>query len=243
MRAKGLGLIGPASLLCAVLTAGSASAYDPNDPNNCTGFEWDDKRAVVVQKVTARPRVNFIKSPYDDDFKAETCPADTKTCRKKSYLLTGDLVLTGRTLGAFTCISYQVKKNIWAKGWLPGTALTPVAPMASPKISDWLGTWYHPGGSVEITRGERGKLHIEGVMLIPVGKSTNNGVVDAQATPQNDTIAFVNDGSVPFENVDEVAEDSCRVRMQRIGPRLLVEDNGGCGGSGVTFSGLYRGKK
>jgi len=240
MRAKGLGLIGPALLLFAVLTAGSASAYDPYDPHNCNGFEWDDKRALVVQRVTAKPRVNFIKSPYDDDFKAETCPADTDACRKKSYLVTGNLVLTGTTLGAFTCISYQMKKQVWATSWLPSTALTPVAPMASPKISDWLGTWHHPGGSVEITRGDGGKLHIEGVMLIPAGKATNNGVIEAQATPQSDTIAFVNDGSVPFENMDE---QGCRVRMQRIGPWLLVEDNDDCGGSGVTFSGLYRRKK
>ena len=71
MPAKRLGQIAPALLLFTVLTAGSASAYDPYDPRNCNGFEWDDKRALVVQKVTAKPRVNFIKSPYDDDFKAE----------------------------------------------------------------------------------------------------------------------------------------------------------------------------
>jgi hypothetical protein len=194
---------------------------------------------LEVQKVTAKRRVNFIKSPYDDDFKAETCPADTETCRKKSYLVTGDLVLTGRTLGAFTCISYQVKKNIWAEGWLPSTALTPVAPMASPKISDWLGTWHHPGGSVEITHDDGGKLHIGGVMLIPAGKETRNGVIEAQATPQNDTIAFVNNGSVPFENMDE---QGCRVRMQRIGPWLLVEDTGGCGGYGMTSVGFIAGR-
>jgi hypothetical protein len=76
-------------------------------------------------------------------------------------------------------------------------------------------------------------------MLIPAGQATNNGVIAAQATPQNDTIAFVNDGSVPFENMDE---QGCRVRMQRIGLWLLVEDNSDCGGSGVTFSGLYRRK-
>src|SRR5450830_266659 len=97
MRSMGLGRIGPALLLFTVLTAGSASAYDANDPHNCNGVHWDDKRALVVQKVTARPRVNFIKSPYDDDFKAETCPAATEACRKKSYLVTGDLVLTGKT--------------------------------------------------------------------------------------------------------------------------------------------------
>jgi len=31
--------------------------------------------------------------------------------------------------------------------------------------------------------------------------------------------------------------------MQRIGPWLMVEDNGGCGGAGVSFIGLYRRKK
>jgi len=224
-------------LLFTVLSAGSASAYDPYDPHNCNGFDWDDNRALVVQKVTAKPRVNFIKSPYDDDFKAETCPADTEACRRKSYLVTGDLVLTGKTLGAFTCIAYQsprAKKQIWATGWLPSTALTPVAPMASPKISDWLGTWYHPGGGVEITRGDGGKLHIEGVMVVPAGRDINNGVFKADVLPQDDIMAFADQDGYG---------DGCHMRMQRIGPWLLAEDNGGCGGSGVTFSGLYRRKK
>ena len=237
MRAIGIGLIGPALLLFTVLTTGSASAYDPYDPHNCNGFDWDDKQALVVQKVMAKPRVNFVKSPYDDDFKAETCPADTQACRKKSYLVTGDLVLTGKTLGAFTCISYQspqAKKQIWATGWLPSAALTPVAPLASPKIPDWLGTWYHPGGGVEITRGDGGKLHIEGEMVVPTARDTHNGDFKADVTPQNDTIAFADEGGYG---------DGCQVRMQRIGPWLLVEDNGGCGGAAVTFSGLYRRKK
>jgi hypothetical protein len=64
MRVKVVGL-----LLCSVLLAEPASAYDPNDQNNCNGVEWSgkgadwgDKRILVVAKVTA-PRVNFIKSP------------------------------------------------------------------------------------------------------------------------------------------------------------------------------------
>ncbi len=64
MRAEVIGL-----LLSAVLLVGPASAYEPYDPANCTGADWDDKRALVVSKVTAKPRVNFVKSPYDDDFK------------------------------------------------------------------------------------------------------------------------------------------------------------------------------
>ena len=77
MRSFGLGQIGSALLLCAVLSEQSASAYDANDPRNCMGIAWNDKGPSVVHKVTAKPRVNFIKSPYDDDFKADTCPAAT----------------------------------------------------------------------------------------------------------------------------------------------------------------------
>src|SRR4029077_1217602 len=133
--------------LTALLTAGPASAYDAEDPKNCNGAGWDDKSPWVIARVTAAPRVIFIKSPYDDDFKAESCPADTAACRKNSYLVTGDLVFVGHVIGAFTCINYQsplAKKQIWATGWLPTAALTPVARMSPTRASDWIGKWYHP---------------------------------------------------------------------------------------------------
>jgi hypothetical protein len=240
MRAKGFGQIGPALLLSVFLIAESASAYDAYDPHNCNGVDWDDKRALVVSKVITRPRINFIKSPYDDDFNAATCPADTEACRKKSYLVAGDLVLTGKTLGAFTCVAYQsplARKLIWAAGWLPSSALTPVAPVPSPKASDWTGTWYHPGGEITISRRGGGKLNIEGEMRVPGAQDVHTGELQADATPENGTIAFVDDGSIPFEKTDQ---GECRVRMQRVGQWLLVEDNSGCGGAGVTFTGLYR---
>ena len=243
MRTEGLGAIWPAVLLVAVLMAGSASAYDPNDPNNCIGAEWDDKRAVVVSRVIARPRVNFIKSPYDDEQKAETCPADNAACRKKSYLVAGDLVLTGQSRGPFTCVTYQspqARQPVLTTGWLPGSALTPVAPVPSPKLSDWTGTWSHPFGTIRISAGESGKVSIDGVMLVPARREMRNAVLQANVTPENDTIAFSDDGSIPFE---KAGGDRCRVRMQRVAEWLMVEDNNGCGGYGVTFSGLYRRKK
>jgi hypothetical protein len=221
MRVEVIGL-----LLCVVL-ARPASAYNANDPANCNGADTDEKLALTVSKVTAQPRVNFIKSPYDDDFTAAACPAATKACQKKSYLVTGDLVLGGRTRGDFTCVSYQsplAEKQIWASGWLPSAALTPVAPMPSPKSSDWIGTWYHPGGSIEIKAAGGGKLHVEGGMTVPTARDFHNGGFKAQVAPQDDTIAFADDGS----NYGE----GCQVRMERIGPWLLVVDNAGCGGAG-----------
>jgi hypothetical protein len=231
--------VGAGLLLGTVLMAGSASAYDAYDQNNCNGVDWNDKQALVVSKVIAKPHVIFIKSPYDDDFKASSCPADTEACRKKSYLVTGDLVLTGKTRGAFTCVVYQsprAKKQIWTIGWLLSSALQPVAPMPSPKTSDWLGTWSHPGGDIEIKQVADGKLSIEGEMVVPTAQDAHTGEIAAKVMPGKDTIAFVDDGSTPFEKDG----GECRVRMQRIGTWLMVEDNEGCGGAAVTFTGLYR---
>ena len=60
-----------------------------------------------------------------------------------------------------------------------------------------------------------------------------NGGIQAQVKPQSATIVFTDEGSYG---------KGCQVRMQRVERWLLVQDNGGCGGSGVTFTGLYRRK-
>jgi len=229
MRATITGLL---LSLSAIVLSGSASAYDAYDPNNCNGVAWNDEQPLTVAKVTARPRVNFVKSPYDDDFKAESCPAATDACRKASYLVTDDIVLVGRTLRDFTCVVYQspaAKKQVWTQGWVPSSALVPVAPTPSPKTSDWIGTWSQPGGSIEITQGRR-MLRAEGSMIVPTARDAHTGAFEADVAPAKGMITLTD-------------SDDCRVRMQRIGPWLLVEDNDGCGGAGVTFTGLYRRKK
>ena len=146
-------------LFCAVVMAAtSAAAYDAEDPANCNGAGTDDALTIQVSTVTAAPRVNFVKSPYDDDFKAESCPAATDACRKKSYLVTGDLVLVGKTRGSFTCVTYQSgsgRKPIFTAGWLPSTALTAVKPLAAPRAEDWIGNWDQHYAGIEIKPGGR----------------------------------------------------------------------------------------
>jgi hypothetical protein len=238
MRARIVGL-----LLGALLCATPAAAYDPEDPANCIGLDWDDAHPVVLAKVTARPRVNFVKSPYDDDFKADSCPAATASCRSKSYLVTGDLVLAGRTRGDFTCVVYSQgagKKPFFTRAWLPSTALTPLAATAAPRMSDWVGNWDQRYAGIEIKEGGiGGRLQIEGIAAFKGARDVHTGAIDAQVMPDGDTIAFLDDGWLPFETK---CDSGCRVRMHRVGTFLLVEDNGGCGGAGVTFTGLYRRK-
>jgi hypothetical protein len=259
MRACAIGLV-----LTAVLAAGAASAQDPydgrrlfshplfdkpapqptpepRDPGNCIGEQWDDNGALVVARVTARERVNFVQDHRDGYNKVTACPAATAACQMASYLVTGDLVLVGATRDGFTCVSYQspqAKKSTWTRAWLPSAALKRVAPMPAPQTSDWLGNWRKPGGTIEITDdGIGGRLRIDGFMLVPTARDFRNGAIDAEVSPANGTIAFLNDGWLPFETK---SEDACRVRMLRVGAWLLVQDNHNCGGSGVSFTGLYR---
>ena len=79
-------------------------------------------------------------------------------------------------------------------------------------------------------------LAVEGEALLQAAQSVQSGVIEAEVKPGRDLIAFADDGSIPFDS--DKAE--CQVRMQRVGAYLVVEDNGGCGGSMVTFTGLYR---
>ena len=87
----------------------------------------------------------------------------TKKPVKKAFLVPGDVVLTGRTQGTFTCVAYQsfhTRKQNWTTGWLPTVSLMPVEPMSSPKTADWIGSWSHPGGTIfDLSRRGRDVEH------------------------------------------------------------------------------------
>ena len=103
--------------------------------------------------------------------------------------------------------------------------------------SDWIGSWSHPGGTMSISRSDGGKLSIEGEHTYPAAQNVHSGVLGAEVEPQQGMIAFVEDGSIPFDNAEN---GQCMMRIQRAGIWLLIEDNQQCGGSMVTSTGLYR---
>ena len=150
-------IIGAGLLLGTVLTAGSASAYDAYDQQNCNGVGWDDKRALVVSKVIAKPRVNFIKSPYDDDFKAANCPADTEavpeeglSCHRRRG---ADRQDARRVHLRFVPVATGEKADLDDRLAAAVTALVPVnADAGRRRRRDWIGTWSHPGGDIEIKK-------------------------------------------------------------------------------------------
>jgi hypothetical protein len=214
MRSIAFGL-----LLCTGVFSGTAWSYDPLDPKNCNGVAWNNGHAMVVAKVTARPRVNFVKSPYDDDFKAVGCPAATEACRKTSYLVTDDPVLAGERRDEFTCISYQSPQ---AKKSQSGRAAGCRARRL--RLSRQCRGRRHRIGSARGARtaGSRSgtpvaeSCALKGYVSSRCPAATPTTAPSRLAKPFADMLAFE----------DEKSYGQCRVRIQRIGARLLVEDNG-----------------
>jgi hypothetical protein len=141
-------------------------------------------------------------------------------------------------------VSYQSaadRTQRWTVGWLPSASLTPVQPARARDPGDWAGRWIHAGGTITISKGRRGSLRIRGEHVYPAAQNVHSGVIRAEAKPAHGLLQFADDGRVPFDAANSEA-GACLVRMQRIAELLVVEDNGHCGGSMVTFTGFYRPK-
>ena len=225
--------------LLTPLIATSAPAEE--NAGNCLGIGFDVTHPVTIAKIIAdRPQVHFVKNASDD----AACPAERDACMQANALIPGDLVLVGKTRGAYSCVSYQSaadRTQHWTVGWLPSTSLTPVQPARAPATGDWIGRWSHAGGTLTISRGRRGTLRIRGEHVYPAAQNVHFGVISADAKPAQGVLQFADDGGVPFDR-DSAESGSCLVRMQRIVELLVVEDNEHCGGSMVTFTGFYRRK-
>jgi hypothetical protein len=219
------------AILFATFFAAVTFAAADETAGDCLGVGFDANHLVSIAKIIAdRPQVHFIKNASDDP----TCPADRESCLQPDYLAPGDLVLLGKTHGAYSCVSYQSaddRSQRWTVGWLPSASLTPVTPSAAPSLTDWSGHWIHAGGHIDIRRGRRGYLRIAGEQVYPAAQNVHSGVIHATAKPAH--------GVLQFTSAD--ARD-CMVRMQRIAALLVVEDNDQCGGQLVTFTGFYRRK-
>ena len=220
----------------------SCRAAAEEGPGDCRGIGFDVRHPVAIAKVIAdRPQVHFIKGAADDP----GCPADREACLAPSYLIPGDLVLVGKTHGAYSCVSYQSaadRTQGWTVGWLPSATMTPIMPASAPALADWIGRWIHAGGEITISKGRRGNLRIRGEAVHPAAQNVHSGVIRAEAKPAaHGVLQFADAGSVPFDRASAEA-GHCLVRMQRIAALLVVEDNSHCGGALVTFTGFYRRK-
>ncbi len=189
------------------------------------------------------PRLNYVKNAQDQ----AGCPAAGEACLERAYLVPGNTIIVSRRHEGFRCAMYLASNGQSRTGWLPEAGLMT---LPAPITPDWTGKWRAGREQSIAIRRNGASWEIEGSATYGASDpervrrgSVNIGTMSA-SLPRSDrggppTLAFTEgpDGTLPYEEGEPTA---CRVRMQLVGPWLVVSDNRQCGGFNVSFSGIYR---
>lgn len=228
------------TLLVPVLATGDAGAGEGDCFSDAFTAEVELEAAIVRNE---GPRLNFVRNSQDQ----AGCPTAGEGCLERAYLVPGNAVIVSRRHEGFRCAIYLASNGQSRTGWLPETGLMTLPPPLTP---DWTGkwragreqsiairrlgeTWAIEGsatyGAQDPERVRRGGVNI-GSLSASLPRSERGG---------STTLAFTEGpgGTLAYEEGEPTA---CRVRMQLVGPWLVVSDNRQCGGFNVSFSGIYR---
>lgn len=246
-----LGALGVFVFLTVAGFSAPAFAQATKDDGICGGVvvPAETSPARLMRVVSPAPRTNFVESRGKGAKAA--CPSEAAACQRKGFVVQGDEVLAGPTRGGFVCVTYispnarRVKGQFSeTNGFLPIAALQDL-PTASPKAVDFTGKWARSAeAEIAIAVGAGGKLKIDGEATFGAfdpGRvargAVNSGVIEEEAVPKGDMIALGEgyDGTKPFDS----DRSECQARIRLFGRYLAVEDNIGCGGVNVSFTGVY----
>jgi hypothetical protein len=229
----------------ALLAAGLVAPVGQATAQNayCSGaMVSGDANEIALATVTdAAPRVQFIAGPTGA---RPGCPSAQAACRAKAYLVPGDEVLVGPRTADVRCATFRSVKGVETSGFLPARALSETSP-PTPTLADWTGSWVREHEAALTISAENDSLTVRGDASWGAGDpervrrgSVNVGEIDATGRPRGTLLALGEgyDGSGP---PSATQRDECRVRLRLFGRYLAVDDNGGCGGANVSFTGVY----
>lgn len=185
--------------------------------------------------------MNFVSGKTD---RRRECPSERPSCRLKSYVVPGDAVLAGGSVGGFRCVTVRSAKGTVTSGFLPKAVLVE-APPTTPRLGDWTGEWVRDREASITIQARDDALSVKGDATygpldperVKLG-AINVGGFDAVARPRGNvlTTRADYDGSKAAAAVNA---DDCLVRLRLFGRYLVVDDNNACGGLHVTFDGVY----
>lgn len=113
-------------------------------------------------------------------------------------------------------------------GWIPTARWNAADGAPQPDVL-WSGVWQNETAKIIVQSMGNGQLDIRGHAVRDLGLGTGEifGDFAIEGNPENGVLT----GS---------GCDACKVSVRLLGSYLVVADNGGCGGMGVSFSGMYR---
>lgn len=214
----------PFGLLFVACSASSAAASSIDDGLCRNGIFAIQNTSVGLGVINPGKRVHFI-----DD--TSGCPRSDSACRLKPYLVAGDRVVTGRTLGAYVCVYYLNESG--TAGWVERSRVKSLSVERDPALSAWLGHWSSYGNPLVRFYQRNGKLIAKGDAAWP---SFNPSREEAPGGPHVGEI----DEAVQMSGNRAYAPE-CEITFTLLGDLLVGADpKMQCGGANVSFSGVYR---
>ena len=193
----------------------------------CRGGLFTQQDGFAQARVSEKRRTFF----YED---MDGCPlleGSLDACRTNSYVIEGDRLVVGRSLGDFVCAFYPNYSGGTA-GWIRRDRLAIEATDRAPPLSRWEGDWTD-GASADVTiLTKDDRTYIVGNAFWPARPEENDWPTIH--------IGEVEDRLAIDGNRANYADDNlCQLELTVLPDFLLIEDNRKCGGANVTFSGVY----
>jgi len=213
-------------LLLATLSPLAAYAGELADEGSCRNGAFPSQQSgFALARVVGTPRLYLLGD-------MDGCPAKGEpACRQRSYVVTGDTVVTGRDHGVHRCVFFPNAVG-GSAGWVDHDRLQAL-PLPVPTLQAWAGDWKDGDNELHI-QARDGRLQVQGDAYWPSANPTpaqrpygpNMGQLEAQAVPRGAVADF--------------HDATCHVQAQVLGDVLVVSDNAECGGMNVRFNGVYR---
>ena len=210
-------------LLLAYPSAVAAAGPDEGLCRN--GMFGEENSSIGLGVVAGAGRNYFV---YD----MQGCPNATAQCRLKSYVVSGQRVVIGRTQGRYIC-AYYPSKGGGTAGWLDAARVKPVAVRQNPPFSAWVGQWSDEGNPVVRFYVRHGKLTAHGFAAWP---SFDPPLKQYPGGPHTGEI----DEPVRLSG-NRAYATGCEVTFTLLGNLLVAADpKRECDGVNVSFTGVYQ---
>ena len=200
-------------------------------------------KVAHARVVTKEARLNFIAGPNK---RTPACPSAESACRQKAYLVPGDEVLVDATDGAYVCTFFKSQGGTETRGWLPRAAVQIALPEPAP-ARQWDGKWQRDREAQIVIKSRQDEVEVSGNAMwgsydpqrVKSG-GIHVGELNGKGRPRGQTLAIGYDPDRSgFPPGKDQAPDNCAAKLELYGRYLMVEDNGGCGGLNVSFTGIY----
>jgi hypothetical protein len=200
-------------------------------------------KVAPARVATKEPRLHFVAGGGE---RTPGCPSAASACRLRAYVKPGDEVLVDLTDAAYVCAFFKSQGGTETRGWLPRASLELVAPAPAP-ARQWDGNWQRDREARIVIKSHGDEVEVSGSAMwgsydpervrrggVHVGELSGTG------RPRGQTLAIGYDPDrSSFPPAQDQAPDACAAKLDLYGRYLVVEDNRGCGGLNVSFTGTY----